>query len=131
MSNDHSGSTNQKGIDIKQALEILSARSAQPDSEHHNHSEGCCHSEEAPPNAKSMGQTIDMLREAGSAEVVKSAEEAEVLQKKVQEDRDKRKSELDKRIQAMTVKELLQSVLESQQQRVRAYGIYNGYVKVN
>ena len=118
----------QKGIDIRKALDILSARSAQPDSEHHTHTDGCCHThpDEVPTNAKSMGQTIDMLRENHAEVDEKAVEEAEALQKRVQEEREKRKLEMEQKIRSMSVKELIQCILEAQEQRVRAYTVYNG-----
>lgn len=129
--------SNDEGIDIRQALEILSARSTSGDDHHHHHhpsaaaaaAGGCSHihPQEVPANAKSMGQTIDLLRENNITDsaVVQQAQEAEALQNKVQEERAQRKQELEQKIQSMTVKELLQSVLEAQQERVRTYGLYN------
>jgi hypothetical protein len=115
------------GIDIRQALDILSGRSGQEAT----HSEGCCHhnSQEAPPNAESMGQTIDLLKE-DTTDTAMTAEEVEALQKRVEEERSQRKIELEEKLRSMAVKELLQTALEAQQQRVRTYGDYDRYVRI-
>ena len=104
----------QKGIDIQQALEILAARSS------------CHHQHEAPPNARDLGQVIDLTGGLPTNHV----QQVEKFQKQVKEERARRHSELQKKLQSMEVKELLHSILEAQQERVRTYREYDRYVRV-
>jgi len=127
--NNHTSAKN-KGIDFRQALEILASRSAQGHHHHHSH-DACCHhySREAPPNARTMGQRIDLLPDDTSSTTTTTTtandKNAEELQNQVQEERARRKNEIDKALQSMSVRELLQSVMEAQQRRVETYRNYD------
>jgi hypothetical protein len=111
-----------KAIDIQQALTILSARTEDP-KHTHNH-DGCCHGARAPENAKDMGQTIDMVTPTPlpASEDIPNEEE----QKKLQEERARRRQEIHSALERMKVRELLQAVMKAQQDRVAAYRDYEG-----
>jgi hypothetical protein len=63
MSNQQRKKNNQEGIDIRQALEILSVRAAQ--SNHHGEAENneACHHHGVPQEAREWGQRIDLTAE--------------------------------------------------------------------
>ena len=125
------------GIDIRLALEILSARSAEAHTHSENGEAGCHH--HAPNGAAQMGQTIDLNQdttnqtedtEDDSANPVASAEETvEEKRKRVQEERDKRRADMKQKLESMSVKNLTNAVLDAQQQRVMTYREYERYVE--
>jgi hypothetical protein len=127
-----SGTSNQQGIDIRVAMEILSERSG----EEHSHSEhggpGCHH--HAPKGTETMmGQTIDMNEseekpasnmEEGDDDDDKNDEDVKAQQEQLDKDRAKRKIEIEEQLQSMTLKELLHTVMDAQQNRVSTYRDY-------
>lgn len=133
-------SSQQQGIDIRQALEILEARNSQGDLHDHCHhlpSAGC--NVNVPEEAKSMGQTIDLnapsatdesksdLHEQKSEEdqAQAIAEDMEEKRKQLQEARKQREEEIRAELETMSVRELLSAVMESQSERVATYKEYD------
>jgi hypothetical protein len=136
----------QKGIDIQQALSILSERSnAETSADAHNSDStsggcGCCHGAPTPEHAKTMGQTIDLLAENNSTKMMVveeedqeatsslSKEEQEQEEQRLQEERSKeRLAQIQKELNGMSDKELLQAILKAQQDRVATYREYERY----
>jgi hypothetical protein len=133
----------QKGIDIQQALSILSERSnPETSADDHNTSGGCgcCHGAPAPEHAKAMGQTIDLLADNSNSTkmmVVEegketmsslSKEEQEQEEQRLQEERSKeRLAQIQNELNGMSDKELLQAILKAQQDRVATYRDYERY----
>lgn len=127
---------NRSGIDIQRALDILADRSGCGNDHSkthgcHNHADDHNHAATA-EDLKSMGQTIDLFNdETGDDEKNSDITEAEKhakaeAAKKVQEEqRNERMEKMKAKLQSMTVKELLQTVMETQQQRVEIYQGYN------
>jgi Tfp pilus assembly major pilin PilA len=126
-----SGTSSKQGIDIRDALEILSARS----SEEHSHSEngepGCHH--HAPKDANTMGQTLDMnetenqpasIMDESNDDNDNSDQDVQVQQQQLDEERAKRRIEIEAQLQSMTLKELLHAVMDAQQKRVATYRDY-------
>jgi hypothetical protein len=119
-----------KGIDIQEALSILSARNSE---DHHSHSHthdnndqaSCCHGAPAPESAKSMGQTID-LTAPNSQQPPDPQEESnnKEQQEKLEHERQKIRQEIQLALESLAVKDLLQAVLTAQQDRVAAYRDY-------
>lgn len=119
-----------RGIDIHKALEILGERSKE-DTGHHHHehhgdsenAKGCKHN--APEEAKHWGQTIDMDDDK-IAEVVEKEEASLKAQKEVlEEERKKRRHDLETQMAGMTFKELVDLVFHTQEQRVATYRAYD------
>lgn len=110
-----------QAIDIQEALTILSARTEDPNHTHGH--EGCCHGTPAPEDAKGMGQTIDMTAPTPTTPATEEFPNEEE-QKKLQEERAKRRQEIHDEMERMTVRELLQAVMKAQQDRVAAYRDY-------
>jgi hypothetical protein len=111
---------NSKGIDVQEALSILSARTA--DSSSSKAEDGCgCHGTKPPENAKNMGQKIDLLarKETGNEQ-----EEQKISEEKIQQERAKRHEEIQKELNNMGNSELLQALLKAQEDRVKAYQEY-------
>ncbi len=105
----------QQGIDIQQALSILSARS-EP-AEDHNDGCGFCQGSQIPESAKTMGQTIDMF--------ASGAKEDEMHDdNRLVDERTERLSKIRVELDAMTDRELLQTVLKTQEDRVATYREY-------
>jgi hypothetical protein len=111
-----------QGIDIRQALDILSARTSHDHSHSHsNVQDGCqqCATDES----KTMGQTIDL-----NALAVPAATDPEVVAKSMKEEKQQlhrvlkmRQTKIRARLQNMSVKDLLQAVMEAQRERVATY----------
>jgi hypothetical protein len=120
------------GIDIQKALDILADPSSQKshDHDHHDHSasSGGCHDHQQTDDLssllKSMGQTIDL---AAQTPVPQQKNDAQDEGKKAEDEqrRKERAAQLLAELKSMSVKELLQTVLETQQQRVATYQGYN------
>ena len=142
---------NSKGIDIQQALSILSARGAHGHDHSHAHdnsqsksgattkdmgNKACgCHGDPVPDDADGMGQTIDLLEPSSSNKeeekataAVANADEIEKQRQQLAEDRKQRKIQIQQALDNMSVKELLQHVMKTQQDRVAAYREYERYV---
>jgi hypothetical protein len=126
-----STSSSQKGIDIRDALEILSERSSEEHGHRENTGPGCgCH---APKDAKTMGQTIDMneaedqpesMVEESNDDIDKNDEDTKAQQEQLDKERAKRRVEIESQLQTMTLKELLHAVMDAQQNRVSTYKDY-------
>jgi len=138
----------QSGIDIQKALDILADRSSCPAA--HNHSHNHSHEDtntEGRANAagcqayqteslRGMGQTIDLDATAATTannNNGNSGEDAievdeELQREQMAEQRKQRNEELQAHLRSMTIQELLETVLETQQQRVATYKEYNEYV---
>jgi hypothetical protein len=127
------GTSSQQGIDIRDALEILSARSSEEHS--HGHSEngepGCHH--HAPKDSKTMGQTLDMnevekqpesMMEESNDDNDNSDQDVQAQQQQLDEERAKRRIEIEAQLQTMTLKELLHAVMDAQEKRVATYRDY-------
>jgi hypothetical protein len=136
-SSDAAPSRGAQGIDIRQALEILSSRSAHSHDDHHdqnNDIDGSCH-EHVPDEAKAMGQTIDLMTSAGGREeelnedasgAAAPGHEQDMEEKK--KARRKREVAIKEKLQSMNVTDLLGAVMEAQSERVATYREYDGYV---
>lgn len=133
----------QNGIDIRKALDILSARSHPPPSSsvdrRHLHatpgafssSLGCpdCAGTKIPEEAKAMGQTILLHDEAtksgvsvsSNSTVAKDDDDLEEKRRALAEERSKRQEEILAQFQSMSVAELIQAVLGAQRERVATY----------
>jgi len=135
MSSNEPGSTGanaasspNQGIDISQALEILSARTSHDHSHSHSDEQADCQSS-ATEESKAMGQTIDLNASAETApnpEAVAKAMEEQKQQ--LDQDRKLREEQIRAELQTMSVKDLLQAVMEAQRERVATYRTYDGYV---
>lgn len=109
-----------KGIDIQEALSILSARTS--DSPSSKSDGGCgCHGSKPPENAKNMGQQIDLLADTAT---VNEQEEAKIQEAEVQQERAKRHQEIRIELNSMPELELLKTLLQAQEDRVKAYREY-------
>lgn len=125
----HSDDAPQNGIDIRQALSILSARSEQMEEDSGKDGCGCCSGNEVPESAKSMGQTIDILatptsKHSEQAASSQTEEERVQEQQRLENERKERQENIRTEIQSMSEKELLQAVMQAQQERVATYKEY-------
>lgn len=114
----------QQGIDIRQALSILSARS-EPSESHRDGCACCHHGSQVPESAKTMGQTIDLFAPT------KSEKEDHDDVKRLEQERKERLERIRVELNTMTDKDLLQAVLKVQEDRVAAYREYERYVSCN
>lgn len=117
----------QTGIDVQKALDILNDRSSCHGCHDHPHSEVCrTHQTD---DLRSMGQTIDLASMAESSNEETSATRSSADMESLRGQQEKNKREWLERIQvelkSMSVKELLQTVVDTQQQRVATYQGYN------
>jgi len=113
----------ERGIDIRQALEILAARS---EKEPHSHAQkDSCHRGNAPKEAAQWGQRIDLGGTETKDEAANTVESIEDQRAKLEEDRAKRQVEIEKKLESMTDKDLLSYVINSQQNRVATYRTYD------
>jgi hypothetical protein len=133
----------QTGIDIQKALDILACRSSSSSHDHdhehrHEHStlsssSGCHSHPTANELLKSMGQTIDLTQTtqtmSGLPENASAQDEEDEGKRKQEEDqrqqKEQRAQQLLVELKSMSIKELLQTVFETQQQRVVTYQGYN------
>jgi len=126
-----------EGIDIRTALEILSARSAEGHVHSENGETGCHH--HAPKGASQMGQTIDLNQDTSypsesskdtSADPAANTKEETIEEERrqLEEERGKRRADIQEKLESMSVKSLIHAVLETQQQRVATYRVYERYV---
>jgi len=120
------------GIDIQDALTILSERSSQKEGEHHKHNDninggggggGCGCNQSIPKGGKSMGQTIDILEPKND----KDNDEMSLEEKKklLEQERLERSKKIQEELQNMTSSELIKTVLQAQQDRVVTYKLYD------
>jgi len=124
-----------KGIDIETALSILSERTKETrDDPSHDHVGGCgCHSHGAaiPENLKTMGQTIDLNKTPASVpSATLSDDDRQKEEARIKAERAKRQEEIQKQLNLMSNKELLQAVLNAQEQRVATYRDYESGLMV-
>lgn len=113
-----SSSSQQQGIDFRDAVAILSARSPHSSSSHeHHHHPTECHHAPISIDMKRMGQVIEVSTDPSSTnnDTKKALEEEQRVHQK----------KLHTTMSTMSVRELLQTVLEAQQQRVESYRTYN------
>jgi redox-sensitive bicupin YhaK (pirin superfamily) len=121
----------QNGIDIRQALDILSSRTAHFHSSHDTgHDDaGCCHyGDNIPEDLKSMGQTIDMLGSNAEASSMPDSLAQDVinLEKEQKEKAEKHKAELKASLKSMTkTSDLIRVLLRAQEDRVQTYQTYD------
>ena len=111
------------GVSVQQALEILAERSALNEQSSENQCP-CSRLEGGnfiPRGAQNMGQTIDLL----DAGVSPESAAAVVDHQKLDEERAKRKEQLESKLDSMSTKELLQTVLDVQEQRVATYRAFD------
>lgn len=109
--------TSRKGIDFREALQILSDRLSQPND--HNH-------ESPPPNGVSTGQTIDLT--GGTKQEEKESEPTEDIERqrqKLQEERTQREVKIRQEMESMTVLQLLNTLMKAQSERVSTYREYD------
>lgn len=118
------------GIDIRQALEILSSRTSHDHSHERGNEQAACHGSVADEASRAMGQTIDLNATARdpSTSPEASARSMEEAKKELDEARKARGVEIRSHLESMSVKDLLQAVLEAQRERVAAYHVYDRYV---
>jgi hypothetical protein len=106
-----------QGIDVRLALEILSLRSPE-NHDHGDEADACRH--HASSETQSLGQVINI---APSEDISIQEETKDLIEQQnlLKEEREKRRSELRVKLESMSLDDLLQTVLEAQQQRVKAY----------
>mmetsp|Transcript_16400 Transcript_16400/g.24176 ORF Transcript_16400/g.24176 Transcript_16400/m.24176 type:complete len:242 (+) Transcript_16400:107-832(+) len=115
-----SKSSSKDGIDIQKALDILSLRTSDAGSVgHHDHSHDCQH--HVPQGGQEMGQTIELVQD----EVESLSKSMEDQRKILQEEQKKTGEKIKEKLETMTVVELLNKVMESQEDRVAAYREYD------
>jgi hypothetical protein len=114
-----------RGIDIQQALSILSARSDPSENQPDDRGGGCgcCHGTEIPKNAKNMGQTIDMLAGPDGGPIESPSVEKQAKEQ-LEDERTKRLQKIQTELKSMSDKELLRAVLQVQEDRVATYREY-------
>lgn len=129
-----SGSSQQNGIDVYQALQILGDRAS---AGHHHHGsknpescDACCQHTvlSSGVDESGRGQTIDLWSDPTATQKDDAAvtlAAAKAVQEKIQQDRSRRNEELESTLCAFTVKDLLKAILNYQEQRVQAYDVYN------
>lgn len=121
----------QSGIDIQQALDILSSRTPHSHAPHeHDHQEtGCCNQGgNISEDLKKMGQTIDMLGPAPSSPSSQEQLAQQVLhiQQQQKEKAEQHRQDLGASLKAMTkASELIRAVLRAQEDRVQTYQTYD------
>jgi hypothetical protein len=121
-------SPNNQGIDIRQALDILASRTSHDHS--HSHSEGQAGCQQsATDESSAMGQTIDLASGETAPDPTTMAEAMEEQKQKLDQDRKAREEQIRSHLQTMSVKDLLQAVMEAQRERVATYRAYDGYVR--
>jgi hypothetical protein len=110
------------GIDIRQALDILSQRSSEPAKEENSSIPSCgCH-QNVHKDAHQWGQRIDIG--GGDTDVTKESEmETDVA--KVQMERAERRVQIEECFSSMSVKDLIGCVISSQRERVATYRTYD------
>jgi hypothetical protein len=117
------------GIDIRQALDILSSRTSHDHSHEHGNEQAACHGS-ATDEARAMGQTIDLNAPARDPSTLPaaSAQSMDEAKQELDEARKARGEEIRAHLQSMSIKDLLQAVMEAQRERVATYRVYDRYV---
>jgi hypothetical protein len=129
----------QNGIDIRQALEILSERTphSHAHKENHGHTEkgvACCHSgdgtQDIPADMKAMGQTIDLFAASGRAKIETQEPNPSKSIEDIQEEQKQKAAQhhaaLVESLKEMTkTSDLLRTILTSQEDRVQTYRRYD------
>jgi hypothetical protein len=121
MADNNTASSSSKGIDIRQALEILSARGDHTGPIRDGPRCGCC---EKPPNFASLGQTIQLIDSENNGSTT-DLQEIEDLRNKVSEERAKRRNEMEEKLSSLNKEELMKCFFEAQEQRVKTYRLYD------
>lgn len=117
-----------QGIDIRQALDILASRTSHDHSHSHSDEQAGCQSS-ATDESKAMGQTLDLNASAESSPDPEAmAKSMEEQKQQLDQDRKAREEQIRAHLQTMSVKDLLQAVMEAQRERVATYRTYDGYV---
>lgn len=123
------------GIDIRQALDILASRNSHGHTHEHSYVHGneqaaCQRS--ATDETRAMGQTIDLNAPANdssaSLQVERMAQTMEETKKELEKARKAREVEIRAHLKSMSVKNLLQAVMEAQCERVGTYRDFDRYV---
>jgi hypothetical protein len=113
--------TSGSGIDIRQALDILSQRSSEPAKVDSSIPRCGCH-QNVHKDAHRWGQRIDLGE--GDTNVPNDSEiETDVA--KVQMERAKRRVEIEECLSSMSVEDLIGCVISSQRERVATYRTYD------
>ena len=123
-----------QGIDVREALEILAARSSRThdhsraSDHHHSAACGCHHGGIPTEDAVHWGQRISL----GGEQDAKDEEEAmavslsiEEQKERIAKERAERRIDVEQKLASMTVLELLQCVMGAQEERVATYRNYN------
>jgi hypothetical protein len=112
------------GIDIFEALGILSSRTGGGDDHDHSHSHAaggdCQH--HVPEGGTNMGQSIDLVSTEDAQDIMKSMENQK---QELADERTKRRAEIQATLESLTVRELLASVMDVQTARVATYREYD------
>ncbi|GKY94213.1 hypothetical protein MPSEU_000387200 [Mayamaea pseudoterrestris] len=116
------GNQSSREIDVQLALEILSQRSGGDVAHHHGAAAAPC-AHHAADETQALGQVIDLNPQEQS--INEEKEDLETQQAVLDQERDRKRAELEAKLQNMTDKELVQAVLEAQQQRVQTYRSFN------
>ena len=129
------GSSSKDGIDIREALEILSLRK-----DDHSQEPGggdacpCCTKSNLPhEQAKSWGQRIDMatsgVNDEGGGMDPPGDQQLEQEQAAIARQRKARQAEWKSRMDVLSTRELIRCVIQTQEDRVAAYRMYDRYVR--
>lgn len=120
-SENETSNTSQNGIDIRQALEILSQRSTNDGSAAETQGKCTCSIHHAPKVTQELGQILRLNPQDEQEELQDMA--AQKFSLRVE--REERRKALEAKLEEMSLHDLVQAVLEAQQQRVRIYQQYN------
>ena len=104
-----------QGIDIQQALSILSARSEPSENDDLNRNAvGCgCDNGQISESLLNMGQTIDLMSTQATT-TDESVEDPQVRAQRLQDEREERRTQIQEALQSMSTQELLKAVLKAQ-----------------
>jgi len=131
--NEQPNNSSQQGIDVREALHILSLRNPEEHGHshdhHHGHSSTACH-EPPTKDAVNWGQSIDLVgvSESSSSNATSQEEAVANIEKQkeqLEKERAERRAVIEKKLATMSVSELLQCVMNSQEQRVATYRSYD------
>lgn len=127
-SNDGTTAPSNQGIDIRQALEILASRTSHDHSHSHSEDQAAGCQQSATDECKDMGQTIDLVSGETAPDPAVLAKAMEEEKQQLDQDRQAREEQIRAHLQTMSVKDLLQAVMEAQRERVATYRTYDGCV---
>jgi hypothetical protein len=113
------------GIDIEKALDILANRRTDARAR----SQALCYScgLHQTESLRTIGQTIDMVEAESDTKEFPTPDQRGTESSQIRQDERRREmlSRVHEELRSMSIKELLQTVLDTQQQRVLTYRIYN------